>query len=789
MIARVFKLFKSKAFPKTAPSDPDSNVGEARALNLQGQFDAASAICLRTLDEWPAHIESLEVLAEIAAKRGNRQQAIEWYTKVIQLNPRHAGAYYRRGNQLRDSGELEGAIASYNQAIAVDSSYANAFCNRGVALGNLNRPEEALASYNQAVALNPQDALAYYNRGAVLRSLGRPEEALASCEQAIVVKPDYAEAHCNRGILLQELKRSDEALTSYDRAIALNPYLPQFYLNRASLMQECGRMDEALVNYDRAVELAPESTDAHFLRGLLLKVLKRWGPAVASLDSAIALKHDFAEAHCNRASALIKLNEFSAAVVSYDRGFALNPDLRYLQGLRLHAKMYLCEWKDFASGVERLVAGIDADLPVALPFHVLGLLDSAPLHQRAAMCWTRVEYPEDRSLATIAKYPRRDRIRIGYFSADFLDHVVARIMVELIENHDRSKFEVIAFSGGPNTGDAVRKRMESAFDRFVDISEMGARDAALLARSMGIDIAVDLGGHTQGGATAVFALRAAPIQVNYLGYAGTMGADYMDYIICDKTVIPESHQHSYTEKVAYLPNSYLPYDPGCEIPTRTMTREEVGLPPTGFVFCCFNNSYKITPRTFDSWMRILGRVENSVLWLSHTFTPVAANLRREAAARGVNAERLIFATRLPALPLHLARHRLADLFLDTLPFNAHSTAMDALWTGLPVLTCLGHAFAGRVAASLLKTIDLPELITSTFEEYEQLAVNLATNPPRLADIRRRLAQNKLETPLFNIRLFTQHLEIVYAKIYERYQADLLPEAIGLGAILPNAEDH
>jgi predicted O-linked N-acetylglucosamine transferase (SPINDLY family) len=779
MIASVFKLFKSKAARDMAPIEVGASLDQARALNQQGQFDPATAICLAILENQSDHIESLELLAEMAAKTGNRQQAIQWYDKVIHVKPGHAVAYYRRGNQFKDNGEFEAAAASYDQAIALDPSYANAFCNRGVVLGNLNRLDEALASYSQAIVLNPQDALAYYNRGAVLRELERPDEALASCEQAIVVKPDYAEAYCNRGILLQELKRSDEALASYDQAIALNPGLLQVYLNRASLLQERNQIGEALANCDRAIEIAPDSADGHFRRGLLLKVLKQWDAAVASFDRAIALKQDLAEAHCNRATALIKLNDFSSAIVSYDRGFALNPDLRFLQGLRLHAKMYLCEWQDFESGVARLITGIEAGAPVSLPFHALSLLDSALLHQKVAQCWTREEYPEDSSLPPIAKHPGHDRIRVGYFSADFNEHVVALITAELIENHDRSKFEVIAFSSGPDTGDAVRKRMERAFDRFIDVSESAPRDVALLARSLGIDIAVDLGGHTQGGATAVFALRAAPIQVNYLGYPGTMGAAYMDYIICDRTVIPESQQHCYTEKVVYLPNSYLPYESRREISNRTITREELGLPPRGFVFCCFNNSYKITPRTFDSWMRILGRVENSVLWLSHSFTSIAGNLRKEAASRGIDAERLIFASRVPSLQLHLARHRLADLFLDTLPFNAHSTAMDALWVGLPVLTCVGQAFAGRVAASLLNTIKLPELITSTFDEYEELAVDLATNPGRLADIRRRLLQGRLDTPLFDMQSFTKHLETAYARIFERHQAGLSPVPIEL----------
>jgi predicted O-linked N-acetylglucosamine transferase (SPINDLY family) len=389
----------------------------------------------------------------------------------------------------------------------------------------------------------------------------------------------------------------------------------------------------------------------------------------------------------------------------------------------------------------------------------------------------REEHPGNRALPAVLKHPSRDKIRIGYFSADFYDHPVAALMAETFEAHDRSRYEVTAFSFGLDTQDGMRRRMERAFDRFLDVRGKSDQDIALLARSVGIDIAVDLAGYTGGSRTGIFALRAAPIQVNYLGYPGTMGAEYMDYLIGDRTVVPEAQQRHYTEKIVYLPHSYLPHDSSRTISETVFTREELGLPPTGFVFCCFNNSYKITPSTFDSWMRILSQVENSVLWLSQNNPTAASNLRREAARRGVNAERLIFANRMASLTDHLARHRVADLFLDTLPYNAHATAIDALWAGLPVLTCVGEGFAARVAASLLTAIELPELITSTAEQYEELAVQLAANPQRLALIRQKLASNRLKTPLFDTRAFTRHLEAAYARIHERCQANLPPEHI------------
>jgi predicted O-linked N-acetylglucosamine transferase (SPINDLY family) len=741
MSPRVFKFFKPKSVVNPSSNGVGSELEQARALNQQGKFVQASAICQEILKRHPDDIESLLLMAELAARSGDKVRAIQVYTKVIDLDPASALAHYKRGNLLRDGGELEAAVANYDRAVELDPGYANAFCNRGVVLADLNRLVEALASYDDAIKANPNDALTYYNRGSVFRDLKRLEEGVASLDQAIAVRPDYAEAYCNRGILLQKLKRSDEALASYDQAVALNANMPEAYFNR----------------------------------GGLLKALGQWEAAVASFDRAIALKPDHAEAHCDRANTLIAMKQVELAIPSYDQAFLLKPDLRFLLGTRRYMKMQLCDWREFESDVGQLVTGIEAGGVVSLPFFILALRDSAALHRKAAQIWTREEYPEDGSLPPMSKYPARDKIRIGYFSADFFDHVVAGVTAELFECHDRSRFEVTAFSSGIDTKDPMRKRLERAFDRFIDVHEKTDRDVAMLARSLGIDIAVDLGGHTSGGSTGVFALRAAPIQVNYLGYPGTMGANYMDYIISDRTIIPESHRHYYTEKVVCLPNSYLPYDSGRAISDRVITREELELPPTGFVFCCFNNSYKITPRTFDSWMRILTRVDDSVLWLAQNNPTTAGNLRREAALRGVSPERLIFANRISSLPLHLARQRMADLFLDTLPFNAHSTTMDALWAGLPVLTCVGESFAGRVAASLLTTIELPELIASTPEQFEDLAVQLASHPQRLAEIRQKLAHNKVKTPLFDTRLFATHLEVAYTKIYERYQANLSAE--------------
>jgi predicted O-linked N-acetylglucosamine transferase (SPINDLY family) len=441
--------------------------------------------------------------------------------------------------------------------------------------------------------------------------------------------------------------------------------------------------------------------------------------------------------------------------------------------------MHVCDWRGLESDLARLKAGVDAGETVSPPFPLLALLDSPSLHRQAAQIWLRDKYPvDDGVLPAIPRHSAADKIRIGYFSADFHDHPVAALMAEVFESHDRTQFDVTALSFGPDTRDDMQMRLrEKGFDRFLDVRASSDREISMLARSLRLDIAVDLGGYTGNSRTGIFACRAAPIQINYLGYPGTMGAEYMDYLIADRTIVPPACRPHYTEKIAYLPNSCLPADTTRSISRTLFTREELELPGTGFIFCCFNNNYKITPDVFDGWMRILGRVEHSVLWLSQNNPAAAANLRQEALRHGVSARRLIFAERMSASSDHLARLRVADLFLDTRPYNAHATSMDALWAGLPVLTCIGEAFAGRVAASLLSAIDLPELITSTAAQYEEVAVELATNRSRLARIREKLAANRLTSPLFDTQSFTKNLQSAYLKIYDRYRANLPPDHV------------
>lgn len=727
----------------------------------------------RALQIKPDYVEALINRGTALRDLERHEQALDSYDRAIKVEPGHTEALNNRGIALQSLKRYEEALASYDIALKIKPDFAEALYNHGNALHDLKRNEEALDSYNRALKIKPDYAKALNNRGTALLDLKRDEDALDSYNYALKIEPDFAEAENNRGNALHKLKRHEEALDSYDRALKIEPNQADTLNNRGNALWQLKRHEQALASYDRALEIEPGHAEALNNRGTVLLDLNRLDEALASYDQALKIKPDYVEALSNRGNALRDLNRYEEALESYERALKIKPDYEFLYGLWLHTKMKLCDWSDAENQFAQLAEQVERAEKASIPFSMLAFSSSPALQRKSAEIWVQAKHPKSNALLNIAKHLKHDKIRIGYFSADFRNHPVAFLTAELFEKHDKSKFELTAFSFGPDTNDDMSARVAAAFDQFFDVRSQSDKEVAMLARRLGIDIAIDLGGHTLHCRTGIFAMRPAPIQVSYLGYLGTMGAEYFDYLIADATVIPETDRQHYAEKIAYLP-SYQANDTQRLLADKAFTREELGLPRTGFVFCCFNNNYKITPATFDGWMRILKQVEGSVLWLYVDNAKAAVNLKKEAGLRGVNSERLVFAGRIPVAE-YLARYRMADLFLDTLPYNAGTTASDALWAGLPVLTCLGETFAGRVAASLLNAIQLPELIASTPEAYEALAVELAGNPGKLREIKRKLADNRLTTPLFDIQRFTRNIEAAYTAMYERYQADLAPE--------------
>lgn len=713
-------------------------------------------------------------------QQGDLRGAEAIYEKIVRHHPKSLDALIRLGILAGQSNNHEKAIVLFDKVIAIDPLNAASFNNRGMAQQGLAQWELALASHRKAIAIKPDYAIAHYNRAIVLEKLNRTDEALASYDRAIEITQDFAEAHYNRGVILAGLKRWDAALASYDHAIAIRSNHAEAHFNRANALRELTQLTEALAGFDRAVAIKNRYAEAYLNRGDVLHSLKQWGPALESYSLAMESKPNYAAAYFNRGNIFRELKQFDAAVASYDQAFAIDPNVEFLLGSRRYARMQMADWGGIDMDITRLTDMIGRDEAASPPFNVVAMSDSGALQLSAARIWVRDRYPPNPMLPAIARQPGHDRVRIGYFSADFHNHATTYLIAGLLELHDRSKFDIVAFSFGPDSQDGMRRRVIDACDEFIDVRQDTDADVAMMARKLNVDIAVDLKGFTQDSRPGIFALRAAPLQINYLGYPGTMGAPYMDYVIADHTLVPDGSRRHYVEKVIRMPDSYQVNDAKRCIADKVYTREELGLPATGFVFCCFNNNYKILPSTFDCWMRILRRVRGSVLWLFEDNPIAVTNLRREATLREVDAERLIFAKRMD-LPDHLARHRAADLFLDTWPCNAHTTASDALWAGLPVLTCAGESFASRVAASLLTAIGLPELITTTPEEYEEFAIRLGSDPGYIEGIRRRVHQNRLTTALFDTERYVRRLESAYRAIYERYQARLPPEHVDVAA--------
>jgi len=723
--------------------------------------------------------------AVAAYERGQLLEAERLCRAILDADTGHFDATRLLGTVQYRGGRHAEALASYDAALALTPDHAETHSNRGSALKELRRHAEALASYDRALAIAPGFAEAHYNRGGVLKDLKQFGEALASYDRALAIRPRHPDTLNNRGNVLKEMGRIEDALASYDAALALRPTFAEALNNRGGALQALKRPDEALASYDRALAIAPGYADALHNRGVMLKEMRRFADALACLDAMLAIRPNDPDALANRGSLLMELGRPAEALASYERALAIAPDHAIAFGGVADCAIKLCDWErlvGLSGDVRRRIA---AGEPLMFPLVMLGFADEPALHLACARSFIRSQIPALPQPLWRGETWQNERIRLAYLSADFHQHPVAQLMVELLEGHDRTRFEVIGISTAPDDGSALRARLIRAFDRFHDVRETAAPDIARLMHDMRADIVVDLTGYTQGGRPEILALRPAPIQVSYLGYPGTLGADFIDYIIADPIILPFDQESFYAEKIVHLPDTYQANESRRANAGAAPSRREAGLPDEGFVFCCFNNHLKITAPVFEVWMRLLGAVDASVLWLSAFNGVGVANLTRAAAAHGIDPGRVIFAPRTEHFEDHLARLRLVDLFLDTLPYNAHTTASDALWAGVPVLTCRGNGFAGRVAASLLHGIGLPELVTTSLADYEALALRLATDPALLAGLRARLERNRPRFPLFDGERFRRHIEAAYITMWQTWQRGEPPRSFAVEPLQPS----
>jgi protein O-GlcNAc transferase len=628
------------------------------------------------------------------------------------------------------------------------------------------------------LAAAPEHIEALNNRALCLLKLERHEEALAGFDRLLRIKPDNVLALSNRGSVLRKLGRADEALACYEKALSINPAHLDALNNRASVLIERNRSADALLSLEKGLALKPADAGLLSNRGIALHQLGRYAEALQSLDQALATEPNRVIALLIRGHIFARLGRLDDAILSYERILAIEPDHGAAIGSLASCKLKACDWKTVAKLAALLQRNLRDGKPVSGPIFSIFTKPADQLR------WAKANSSKEFNGLARASARRlaapSDKIRIAYLSPDFHEHATAYLVAELFELHDRARFEIIGIGYGPDDRSAMRERILKSFNKFHDVRLKGDGEIAKLIIDQDVHIAVDLKGPTDYGRPAILASRPSPVQVNFLGYPGTMGADFIDYIIADRIVLPFDQQPFYTENIVHLPNSYQPNDRKRRIAAHVPSRSELQLPQTGFVFCSFNVTYKIRPPLFDIWMNLLRKVENSVLWLFQSDESAVANLRVEAAAHGIDPARLVFAPRCRNED-HLARHRSADLFLDTLPVCAHTTASDALWAGLPVLSCLGSAFVGRVAASLLHAIGVPELIVNNLEEYEALALKLATEPQLLQSIRDKLARNRSTFPLFDADRFRRDIEAAYARMWEIHQRGERPRSFAVDA--------
>jgi len=684
----------------------------------------------------------------------------------------------QQGIQAFQSGNFDGANSILKRIIEVDSKNLPALHILGLINASQSNYHEAAVYLARAARIHPNDASIQYNLAKALSDSGNDMDALGHHKKAVAIAPNNPEAWLSYGKTASNLGRYEDALICFENAISLRIDYAEASLNKGATLKELGRYDEAIAFADQALLINPNLIEAWSNKGVALKEIKCFDEAITHFDKALSLKPDYHQAWTNKGATLHEIKRFDEAIAHYEKALSLKSDIDWVAGDLLNTKMKICSWSGLAKSLEDISKKVAAAERVANPFQLLALKDDALLHKKCSEIFTQSKYPLNPTLGPILKSSKKEKIRIAYFSPDFRNHPVSFLTSELFEIHDRGRFEVFAFSlQKAPIGDETNLRLRIGFDRFIDVDHMSDREVAQLARELEIDIAIDLAGPTQHHRTGIFSYRAAPIQVNWLGYPGTIGAEYIDYIVADKIIIPESQQQFYTEKIACLPDTYMVDDSKRAASNRIFTREGCGLPKNAFVFCCFNNDYKFNPQVLDSWSRILLKAKNSVIWISENNEYFRTNLAVEFDNRGINSDRIIFAERVEMMTDHLSRYALADLFLDTHPYNAHTTALDSLKSGVPVLTLMGQSFASRVAASLLNAIGLPELITSAQGEYESLAIELAMNPQKLADIKLRLARNRLTAPLFDTPLFTKNLEAAYISMHGRYHAGLEPDHI------------
>jgi len=625
-------------------------------------------------------------------------------------------------------GKILKAVEIYLELLKKDKDNYRVLSLLGAANIQLGNIDKGICYLKKSIQINSNYAAAHINLGNGFKNKNSFEDALNCYNKAIYLEPNNPDVHCNKGAVLYQLKEFSKALESYNKAIEIDNKHFLSHNNKGILLKDLGNFDEALECYKNSININPKNVLAYISKGDLYLELKRYEDALKSFENAIQI----------------------------------DENQNYLLGKYIRCCMFLCKWENFFPTTQKINKLIKKSLKVVDPFTYMSIMDNPEISKLCAEI-----YSQDKlSIIPLSKkvsLKKSSKLKIGYFSGDFNNHAVMHLIMDVFKNHNKSNFEIFGFSFRPDKDDHWTEKLKKYFDGFNNVKEYTDIQIANLSKKIGIDIAVDLTGFTKSSRVGVFAHRAAPIQINYLGYPGTLGSEFFDYIIADEIIIPKKNSNFFSEKVLYLPNCYQANMSSKQVSEKTITKSELNLPDDKFIFACFNNNYKITPDIFNSWMNILKRVPKSILWLLKSNESSILNLQKEAIKRNVNPERIIFAPPLPN-DEHLNRLRLADLFLDSFPYNSHTTASDIVRMGVPIVTVIGNSFASRVCASILTTLKLPELITNNITEYESLAVELALDDKKITKFKNSVKDSAKNSILFDSVNFTRNLEKLYLSL-------------------------
>jgi predicted O-linked N-acetylglucosamine transferase (SPINDLY family) len=721
------------------------------------------------------HSRAHELLAYISGNEGDLDSSFNHLIIACSSEDYSAEAIYYLGTQQLKKKLYVDALSSFEKSILRGGEFFEVLHDLGITHANLGNFQDAIIYFKKCLIFNRNSQNVYLEIARCEEEKKCFDKALLNYEKAIEISPNYAEAWCYKGTALHQLSRYDEALKNYEQALQINPNYAEAFCNKGVTLHQITSYDEALKNYEQALQIKPNYAEAWLNMGVTFYNQNHFSKAIICYEKAIEINPNLAEAYSNKGSALHDLKKYEEAIPFYEKAIQLQPNLRFVFGDLLHTRMKLCDWQSFEKSTAFCNEKIKELLPITHPFPLLSIVDNQLLQATSSNIYCKVKLPSHQPKTTLNRLNTSKKIKIGYFSSDFRDHPVSQLLVEILENHNQDNFEVFGFYYGPKTNDELQKRIKQSFKQFYILNDFSNSKIVSLSNEIGIDIALDLNGHTQNARTEIFLNRCAPIQINYLGYPGTIGSNSHDYIIADKIVIPECNMKYFSEKIIYLPNSFLPPNSKKTISNKKLTREEFNLPINGFVFCCFNNIFKITPDIFDVWAEILKATPNSVLWLPNDNPLACQNLQKEIIKRGINSQRLVFSSRAGLHEEYLKRYQLADLFLDTHPFGAHTTAVDALWAELPVLTYTGKSFPNRVASSLLNSLGIRELITESLEHYKLAAIHFAKNPDLIIKIKNKLKLDKLNAPIFDTTLYAQNLNRAFEVVYSNFVANQAPK--------------